>query len=375
MEELTYKQSVLAAVKGAQLNRIPFGARIDFWYNYHKNNDSLPERYKNWSMPEINRDLGAGTLFRLNHAWRAEYHGLEARTYQSPPHIVSEFETPYGRLRSKTLLDEQGGHITGYITEHLFKSTDDYPALVYLIEHERMVPDMTEHNRLVKLAGDDATIAVGNATGPMQIIMKEIMGYETFFYELHDNSKSVERLHDALKEQWNQKLKILAESDVEFPVLCGNWSGEIHTPIFQRYFLPWLQEASDYLHRHGKIAMLHVDGELRGLLPYLAETGADVLDCWSPWPMTSLTTAELRKAVGDRMTIWGGVASQLFESTYSDAQFDEYVRNLIKEMAPGYRFVMGMGENVSPLGKIERVRRVADLIDEAGPLPIHTSNE
>ena len=32
---LTQKQRILDVVAGKQVDKIPFGARIDVWYNYH----------------------------------------------------------------------------------------------------------------------------------------------------------------------------------------------------------------------------------------------------------------------------------------------------------------------------------------------------
>ncbi len=367
---MTHKQRVFAAIKKEPIDRLPFGARIDLWYNYHAMNGTLPEKYRGWSMVDINKDLGAGTQFRLHKVWKEEYRDLEVNIIDEPPYTTYNFNTPHGKIGYKIYLNKDEGTISAYIVEHLFKSADDYKAIEYLIRHEDILPDYEEYNRLDEMGGEDATIAVGNATGPMQIIMKEIMGYEQFFYELFDNPAEVERIYEALKDQWKMKLKVLVDSPVEFPVLCGNWTDDIHTPLFEKYFLPWLQESSDFLHSHGKLSMIHVDGEIRRLVPYIKDARVDIAECWSPAPMTSLTTGQLREELGDTVAVWGGVASQLFESMYSDEEFDEYVVKLFKEIAPGYRFIVGMGENVSPNGKIERVRRVSELIKEYGPVPL-----
>jgi hypothetical protein len=107
------------------------------------------------------------------------------------------------------------------------------------------------------------------------------------------------------------------------------------------------------------------------LIPFILETGVDVGECFSPAPMTSVTTAEVRKAWGDRVTVWGGVPSQLFLPEYSDEEFDAYIISLFKEIAPGNNFIVGMGENLPFNGKIERVRRISELIDQYGTVPIH----
>ena len=87
-------------------------------------------------------------------------------------------------------------------------------------------------------------------------------------------------------------------------------------------------------------------------------------------PQSLVPMAEFRRELGNNMTIWGGIPSILFEPMYSDEDFDNYVKNLFKEMSPGYRFILGMGDNVPFDGDIDRVHRAVELIDRYGSLPI-----
>jgi len=180
----------------------------------------------------------------------------------------------------------------------------------------------------------------------------------------------VERLYELAVELSGKMLDIVADSHFEVPTVDGNWSDDIHTPVFKKYFVPWLRGAVDFLHSKGKLSQVHIDGEMKRLIPMFLETGVDVAEAWSPAPMTSVTTAELRKAWGDKVTIWGGVPSMLFEPQYSDQEFDDYVLNLFKEVSPGNSFIMGMGDNLPFDGKIERVGRIVDLIEKYGHIPI-----
>jgi len=99
-------------------------------------------------------------------------------------------------------------------------------------------------------------------------------------------------------------------------------------------------------------------------------TGIDIGEAVTPAPQTLVTMKEFRQELGDDVTIWEGIPSVLFEPMYSDEDFDAYVKNLFKDMAPGYRFIVGMGDNLPVDGSIDRVRRVVELIDEYGTLPI-----
>lgn len=368
---MTHRQRILAAARKQPVDKLPFGARIDLWYNYHLGHDTLPEKYRGWSLEDILRDQGAGMQLRLASIWKTEYRNVEVVTHEAPPYTTTEYITPMGSVTLKTIHTPEGGAWVAYEMELPFKSEEDYPAIEYLIENTTLVPDLSGYYEREQMVGQDGVVITAMGFySPMQRVMRLLMGYEKFFYELHDHPDRVERLYELEKELAKKKLHILANSPVEIISLCGNWSDDIHTPVFRKYFVPWLQEAVEFLHKRNKVTQVHIDGEMRRLIPMFLETGLDVAEAWTPAPMTSVTTAELRKAWGDRVTIWGGVPGILFEPEYSDDEFDEYTINLFKEVAPGYNFIVGMGDNLPFNGKIERVGRVAELIDKYGRLPI-----
>jgi len=370
MIAMTHKQRILAAAWKQPVDKLPFGARIDLWYNYHSGHDTLPEKYPGWSIIDILRDQGAGIQLRLRNIWKTEYHNVEVVTHSDPPYTTTEYRTPVGTVTMKTVYTPEEGPSGHYEVELPFKSERDYPVIEYLLANTTVVPDFDDYHKVEEMLGDDGVIVAGLGYSPMQQIMRYWMGYERFFYELHDHPTKVERLYELVVELSNKKLNILANSPVEVPSVCGNWSDDIHTPVFKKYFVPWLREAVEFLHSKGKLSQVHIDGEMKRLIPMFLETGIDVAEAWSPAPMTSVTTAELRKAWGDKVTIWGGVPSMLFEPQYSDQEFDDYVLNLFKEVSPGHNFIVGMGDNLPFDAKIERVGRIVDLIEKYGHIPI-----
>ena len=367
---MTHKQRILAAAAKQSTDKLPLGARIDLWFNYHSANGTLPAKYNGWSIIDILRDLGTGFQVRLEALWENKFSNVEVVTYQEGPVTTTEYKTPVGNVSSTVEFNRSEGYLTGYTREHLFKSEKDYPIIEYLIENTVVVPKYDEYLRLADLIGEDGVITCGISASPGQYIMRDIMGFEVFFYELADRPQKIEHLYEVVKETWKKRLTILAGSPARIVRLCGNWSDDIHTPVFKKYFVPWLREASEFLHHKGKLTYVHADGEVRRLIPFVLETGIDVVEAWSPAPMTLVTTAELRNAWGDKITIWGGLPTVIFESNYSNNDFDNYVIKLFKEIAPGNNFIVGMGDNFPIDGDIERVRRVAQLVDKYGLLPM-----
>lgn len=370
--EMTHKQRILAAARKQSVDELPFGARIDLWYSYHSGHDTLPEKYRGWSMVDILRDQDAGIQLRFVRIWKTEYHNMEVVTHSDPPYTTTEYKTPIGTVTLKTVYTPEEGPLTAYEMELPFRSEEDYPIIEYLLANTTFVLDLDDYYKTEEMLGDDGVIVTGLGYSPMQQIMRYWIGYERFFYELYDHPSKVECLYELAVELSRKMLDIVVNSPVEISTVGGNWSDDIHTPLFKKYFVPWLREAVEFLHSKGKLSQVHIDGEMKRLIPMFLETGVDVAEAWSPAPMTSVTTAELRKAWGDKVTIWGGVPSMLFEPQYSDQEFDDYVLNLFREVAPGRSFIVGMGDNLPFDGKIERVGRLVDLIKKYGRIPIRT---
>ena len=115
--------------------------------------------------------------------------------------------------------------------------------------------------------------------------------------------------------------------------------------------------------------MAHTDGEMRRLIPLFSETLIDVAEAVTPVPQTKCTMSEFRR-MGDKVTLWGGIPSILFEPYVSNKEFDNYIKDFFKELQPGYRLIVGMGDNLTVAADIDRIGRVVELIDKYGKLPI-----
>ena len=372
---MTKKQRILAAGRKQPVDVLPMGLQIDDWYDYHKWHGTLPDKYRGWNVSDILRDQGAGIRARPQKVFKYEYRNVEVVVHEEEHdrtfYTTKEFRTPKGTVSSKEMSSPVQGPLSRHPIEWLFKSADDYPTIEYLLENTVVVPSFDNYFKKREEVGDDGVVFCSGGSTPMHMIMVYSMGVERFFYELNDNTSKVEHLYELQSEIAWKELEMLVETPVEILQVGGNWVDHIHTPLMKKYFIPWLQKVVEFAHLKGKLTQVHTDGEMRRLVPMFLETGVDIAESWTPAPMTSVTTAELRKAWGDKVTVWGGVPAILFQPQYSDEEFDAYVKNLFKEIAPGYNFIVGMGDNLpAPDGKIERVGRLVKLIHKYGRLPI-----
>ncbi len=366
---LTQKQRILDVVAGKQVDKLPFGARIDVWYNYHLAHDSLPAKYKGWSQTDIIADQGAAAQKRFFSICKEEYHDMEVVKREEPPYEITEFRTPIGTCSISLLWSVAEGPWLAYEHEKLFKSEKDYPTIKYILDHTVPVFD-ERYTQEREDMGERGIVMTGTGLwGPAQRVMREIMGYELFYNEYMDRPEKVDELMEAMMNLEQKKLDICIKSDIEIINLCANWSDDIHTPVFRQYFTPWFRKASEKIHAAGKFSMAHADGEMRRLIPLFGETLIDVAEAVTPVPQTKCTMTEFR-TMGDHVTLWGGIPSILFEPSVSDEEFDDYVKGFFKEMKPGYRLIVGMADNLTVASDINRVGRVVELIEKHGKLPL-----
>lgn len=383
---MTHRERVLAALRKQPADRLPYLMRIDQWYNWHLAHDTLPDEYKGKSAFEIIRSLGGGIhphryyipgqpIPRVPRSqsrglYREEVKGAEVKVTRQGEVFTTEYITPKGsvRLVEKFTPESEGG--SSIEAEHPFKSERDYAVLQYIYENTEVTPDYEPYYKLERELGDDGIPIANIGDSPVHHLMRVVMGYDRFFYEMADNPDKLEALLRAMEEVWTQRARVSADSPAITVQIGGNWTDSIHTPIFRRYMTPYFRKVGDILHAKGKLTQVHVDGEMRRLLPLFLETGVDTAEAVAPYPMTSVTIGEFRKAWGDRVTIWGGLPSIIFEPTFTDQEFEEFVLDLFRQIAPGYNFILGMGDNVPANGVFHRVRRVVELIEKHATLPI-----
>ncbi len=373
---MTHRQRAVAAIRGERPDRVPFIGRMDLWYAYNFNRGTLPEKYQGWSLWDIQRDLGIG-IFGFG-AWtasfyRLEYEAMEVRRTSTDTEQIVEYVTPYGTLRSRNVLAEEikDADVTGAQVEHHFKDERDYDALQYLFEHTKVVDNYDEYAKVVDAIGEDGLALPYSGWLAMHQIMREYMGYETFYYQLNDHQDKVEKLHEALLEQQRAIIRLGANCPAEVIEVGGNYEEMITPPpIFERYFTPFYQEAAQILHAGGKLMAAHCDGDMDKLLPLVGNCGLDVAEAITPAPMTSIDIRKARALWAGKTSMWGGLPTILLTETFSDEEFEENVVDLFRAVAPGDRFVLGFGDNAPTDAIFSRIARVAELYERYGSYPI-----
>ncbi|KLU59515.1 uroporphyrinogen decarboxylase (URO-D) [Peptococcaceae bacterium CEB3] len=395
---MTFRERILATLKGDPTDCLPYVPRLDLWYKSNKLRGTLPSKYKKATLTEIVDDLGVGYhaiipdfldffdpldevdralgIYRLRTLpYRTVLRGIKRNISYEGDLTCVEYKTPAGSIKTKVLYDDtmrQAGITITHILEHAIKSLDDYEAVAYIFEQAEVQPAYEQYLVAKGEVGDRgvAVAYVSLAGSPMHLIQRELMSYNLFFYELHDHPQELEWLSRRIEGYYQKVFDVVAKSPAEVILLGANYDAQITwPPFFREHITPTLARAADTLHAQGKFLLTHTDGENKGLLQAYVEGKIDVADSICPAPMTQLSLRDVREAFAGKVTVWGGIPSvSVLENSMSDQEFEEYLEDLLRQAERGDHLILSIADTTPPDAKFSRIERIARAASEFGPV-------
>jgi uroporphyrinogen-III decarboxylase len=164
--------------------------------------------------------------------------------------------------------------------------------------------------------------------------------------------------------------QVVLDSPASLVMSGTHFSSMMTPPKVFREMMPFYQSFAERLHERGKWMACHADGDTSQLLELMVEVGWDVMDSFVTAPMVPATLDRARAVFGNRVAIWGGLPSTLLCEPASDEEFEAYMDYLFRTIAPGDAFILAVADNIMPETKLERLERVAEMIEERGRYPI-----
>jgi hypothetical protein len=294
-----------------------------------------------------------------------------------------EYRTPVGTVSTRHIIgsdvapsstDAKAPGAYWYETEHLIKRVEDYAVVEYIFENAKIDPNYEDIlDKEKQLAGDGYPLPYGIDRVPIQDLLIQIIGYNNAYFELADHLPQFERLLAVITDYHKRELwPVALDAPTDLIAIRANLTGLMTSPnLFQKYFAPYSRELAGLLHKRGKKLATHMDGEPGQLLKVIAASGLDVIEAFTPAPMTNASTGQARAAYGPDVIIWGGVPSAiLVPDLHTEEEFEQHMMDLFQQIAPGNNFILGVGDNTMPQASLERVKRVGELVREHGKLPI-----
>jgi hypothetical protein len=371
---MTNRERVLAIMNHQSPDRIPWITRLLRWYDVCKKEGTLPARFRNATLPEMEHALGIGNPARQGHIHSTRLDGVEVIKERKNNEEVTEWRTPVGSVYSRSTVTPElvTKGLRWRIVEFPLKAPADYPVWEYVVEHTQYAPTYEAYLDYERGVGDDGYPLVTVGDVPLHNFLMNLAGYNDGFLQVADYPKEVEHLLTLMAQVERERLwPIVAES----PALLINHGLHFDSqftppPLFKRFITPYYQEFSRILHAKGKTLSYHADNDSHLLYDLVAESGFDMAECFTTAPMVKATMREAREAWGTRVIIWGGIPSALLTDSVSEEEFERYMDAFFRIIAPGDAIILGVGDQVVPGSHFHRIERVSQLVQERGQYPI-----
>jgi methylmalonyl-CoA mutase cobalamin-binding domain/chain len=398
----THKQRILAAYRGEQVDVLPYVPRIDLWYLANRTNGTLPPQHAQRTQNEISRAEGwalhhkyaystvgetveDGLLHRgigiyklrdtvVDFVWPRD---MEIAVRSEGELTTVEYRTPLGPLHCTMKYGpsmERLGISIPHITDHLIQGVADYPAACWLFEHLDVVPSFRRFKRWSQdeIGEDGVPVAVAfHGASPMQQIQRDLIDATQFFIHYKDHQRELRRLAQSMEPLYEKILAFSVASPADVVMWGVNFDDMLtYPPYFRDEILPWIRTASQAMAAHDKLVMCHTDGENRGLMDLIRDSGMHIAESICPAPMTSMSLAEHYRHWSPHLTLMGGIPSTVVLPQTSEADFEAFMDEMFRAVAPGTRMVAGIADQVPPNAVFSRLQRIGERIAREGRLPL-----
>jgi len=365
----------VAAIDHATLNRqVMFGEsngkiiwqpRIGCWYQDKMFEDGqLPAPYTGMSLHDIYRNLGCSArLYDFIHCFRKiEDPRITRETRQiNSADTETIVTTPVGTQRF--VVHESPNSWYKKKIKYWVETEEELKVLIWRHEHTEWVWDQEKFESMVQEFGDLGAPIVWTGRFGLQELLIDQMGIEKGIYAIFEMPDTVEAFLRASDIMHDRLLDVLVDCPVEIISLPSCLHGHTLSPdLFVKYHLPGYQWRCEKLHKAGKKVHSHWDGMVKPLLGYAQESGLDGLEALTPEPQGDMTLEDIKEALGDNMILVDGIPAVYFDETYPLQTLIDSTKKIIDMFAPN--LVLGISDEISSHGDIERIRVVGDIVDE-----------
>jgi uroporphyrinogen decarboxylase len=198
-----------------------------------------------------------------------------------------------------------------------------------------------------------------------------LMGFNHFAMSLIMDEQLVADVFSKVAEIQFQGL----EAILKIPYVGAVWvvddlafgNGPMISPqAFGDHVFPWYREMAARCHQKDLLFFMHTDGDVMPLMEDLIQMGLDVLQPIDP---TCMDIVKVKEMYGDRLTLVGNVPNELLRSGVP-AEVEQYVKNLIAQVAPGGGYCVGSGNSVPEWANFDNFMAMREAALKYGGYPI-----
>lgn len=376
LSQMTPRQRLLAALRGQEVDRIPWSPYLVWWW------ENQSQIIQSMGQPAFIRYVGADCLLRgfstvckSSRIWTAVHTDAidftlpfmddrcEFREHEKNGEFMYQFVTPVGSLQ---MASRYGGKALVPIPkEYPVKTKEDYKVLSYLVENMQFAPNFEPNDRAIRMLGEDGLyvpVVTPLLKTPFQALLEHFVGVQNLAYHMADFRETVEDLLALMNARARETLLIAAESPAEVLITYESSSTRTMSPAwFALYVAPVIRDWAQILHSANKLLLHHACGHLRGLLPIMADEGADAIESVTPPSLGDVEIWNAQKALEGRVGIIGGIEAVFFERCTLE-ELRSYLTDTLLPRIDPRRFILANADSC-PLGvTFEKFQIVTDVV-------------
>jgi hypothetical protein len=276
------------------------------------------------------------------------------------PILYKEYATPAGKLRTSVRLSEDwphGDHVP-FVDDYqvsralkpLITEARDLEALRYLLippQAEDIAEFQREAQRARAFAADQGVLLAGG-WGVGADMANWLCGVQDLIVLMHEQPALVIELLEMI-HVWNeQRMGVVLSARVDLFIQRAWYEGcDFMRPKFYReVILPRLKSEVALAHKHGALFGYICSSGIGPMLDFYLEAGIDVLIGIDPVQGTHTDMEFLKKKVGDRICLWGGLSGAVTVEMGSEEEVREAVRKAIRTLGPT-GFILSPVDNIT----------------------------
>jgi len=352
---MTPRQRVWAALRGELADRVPLTCYANLLPR-----GEVERRLRDEGLALVVRCPVFSTS-RPNVAVRREEFFRNGRRY-----VRQTFRTPVGEVSE--LFRTGGGYGTSLRCQFLIKRPEDYDVVEFIVRDEVYTPNYERFLAEQRTLGEDGVVIGNLGYSPLQQMLVLLMGPERFAIDLRERPKRFFALYETIAERQREQFLLATQSPAQAFIYGDNITSEmVGLERFARYCAPRYNEFAALLHERNKLLGVHMDGKLKHLAHAVAECDIDFVEAFAPFPDGDLPLAEARRAWPDKV-IWINFPSPVH--LQPPAKISEHVRQMLRDVAPGARFLVGVTENIPEHVWQQSMCAISRVLKEEGRLPL-----
>jgi hypothetical protein len=235
--------------------------------------------------------------------------GVSVRSETQGELTSTEWSTPRGALRAVWRRNHPSQYPVTTLQEvRLYRE-------MWEGAHYAACDDAAAYKQMGELLGEDGIVT--RFWGPSTIphLLETAMGTEAFYYLLNDYPQDMEGLINAIHSCELGAFQALAAGPVEVAILCENTSSYYIGPeVYRLYNGPHVADFCRIIRGAGKVAIVHMCGHIRNLLPQIARTGLQGVNGLTPPPVGDCPWELYLDTIGEDQIIQGVLEPTVFNT-------------------------------------------------------------